>query len=346
MTQPKITFGFVNCNRLYYLKSCIESVLETTSEYSNKEFIVIDNASVEEGTQEFLSYLESEVGKSYRVKIVRQTKRDPSNEFAKGLNIICREAKGDYIVPLQGDMQFIAKGWLQDYIEIFNKLRGDPKNKIGCIALDAQRNVTNEREHRAMSQPLRTNNNAFVANIARPPISGAADVFYSKEIIEMIYPWCEDNLNHEGSNDSETAMLNKVKEILSMNHSDNSYYMLAPIIPVSVGIYTDKRGTQGRVRKNKRYGDYWQAKDKTGNFYYELSNINELSLKYSIRQFPVGIEEMAVPIGWDPPMIEGAWQKSPIRPETASKDDYVILYEEVSDEVTSEEEYLSNWLNR
>lgn len=83
MDWPLVTIGFVNCNRLHYLKSCVESAVETTKDYPNLEFIIIDNASIEEGTSEYLNEKES-----LGFKIVRQDKRDPKNEFAKGLNKI------------------------------------------------------------------------------------------------------------------------------------------------------------------------------------------------------------------------------------------------------------------
>ena len=50
----KITFGIVNCNRLFYLKSCVESLIETTQDYLEKELIIVDNASNEDGTEEYL----------------------------------------------------------------------------------------------------------------------------------------------------------------------------------------------------------------------------------------------------------------------------------------------------
>ena len=84
---PLVTFGIVNCSRLHYLKSCFKSLVHTTKSYSNIEIIVVDNASVEDGTEEFLSKIEKEKF----VRVFRQESRDPSNEFAKGLNIISRE---------------------------------------------------------------------------------------------------------------------------------------------------------------------------------------------------------------------------------------------------------------
>ena len=54
MELPKVSIGFINCNRLHYLKSCVESFMYCTQDYQNKELIIVDNNSVEEGTEEYL----------------------------------------------------------------------------------------------------------------------------------------------------------------------------------------------------------------------------------------------------------------------------------------------------
>ena len=115
---PKVTFGIVNCNRLFYLKSCVESLLHCTEDYGNKELIIIDNASIEEGTEKYLDEKEKQGH-----KVFRTTSRDPSNEYAKGLNTIVRESTGDFICLLEGDMQFIVKGgWLKDYVTFLKRI--------------------------------------------------------------------------------------------------------------------------------------------------------------------------------------------------------------------------------
>ena len=118
MNLPKITFGIVNCNRLHYLKACLESLLISTNDYYNKEIIIIDNASIEDGTEEYL--LEKEKNKI--ITVVRQKERDPENEFAIALNKIVELSTGDLVCPLQGDMQFIANsGWLYEYAKIYKE---------------------------------------------------------------------------------------------------------------------------------------------------------------------------------------------------------------------------------
>ena len=299
---PLVTFGIVNCNRLFYLKSCLESLLFCTEDYPNKEIIVVDNASIEEGTEEYL--LEKE---KQGIRVFRQKQRDPANEFAIGLNLICKEAKGDFICPIQGDKQFTLRGgWLKEYVKFYS----ENMQNIGCMSFDAQRAVTNGRTK-------------FVFDFKRYPISGAGDVMFSRKIIDMIYPWEEHNEAFEGGSDSETKMLQKT---INMIKEDNLKFACAmPILPVSIAIYTDPRGTNARIRGNKRYGKYWEPKDDFR--YYKIFEYEDLIHKTSRRTRPLSIEDIVEAAGnWTLPIDEfGRWKKNPIRPETAKPDEYVVI---------------------
>ena len=116
------------------------------------------------------------------------------------------------------------------------------------------------------------------------------------------------------------------------------------MVPVAIAIYTDARGTNARVRGNKRYGDYWPPKKDYR--YYEMFDFETLlSEKSTVRDMPFSIEEVTKTVGFDAPIDEfGSWIKSPIRPETATSDDYVILYEEEVSNLT-DDKYVSEWLN-
>lgn len=328
--SKKVTFGIINCNRLYYAKSCFYSLIQTTKSYENKEIIFIDNASVEEGTDQFLD----KIKKQYNVKVFKISERDPANEFAKGLNKLCEEYTGNFLVPLQGDMQFILNDWLEYYLDFYTK----NIDNIGCILLDAQRNKTNN-EHQ-YSIPLTGSDHKFkfVYNYNRNAISGAGDVFYSRKIIDYIYPWSQNNQQHEGTLDSESAMLKKIKELSDVN-TNKKLNCVMPIIPVSCAIYTDSRGTNARIRKNKLYGDYWPP--KIDYRYYNISNLEDKIKLYATRVIPVGIEDIVEPLGFSLPLDEnGNMKKQPIRPETASPEDYVVLY----DETGQDEKGIHEWL--
>jgi glycosyltransferase involved in cell wall biosynthesis len=312
--MKKVSFGIVNCNRLFYLKSCLESLLDTTDDYKEKEIIIVDNASVEKGTAEYLENLEAR-----GLTVVRKNNRNPANEFAIGLNTIISRASGDYLCLLQGDMQFILPGWLQDVVGFYEK----NVDVVGSVMLDAQRRIThNSHKIIRFSDDRHPTfcKNTFFADFSRDPISPAADAVFSRKVIEQIAPWCEDNKNHEGSMDSENEMRYRILDMMKKQQIPR-YVTALSSVPQSIAIYTDSRGTQGRVRDNKRYGDYWQAKDSTGWKYYEYITEQEF-LKDTINS----IEDVARPIGFSKLLDKnGDWLKNPIRPETALETDYVDL---------------------
>jgi len=311
--MKKVTFGIVNCNRLFYLKSCLESLLDTTKNYQNKEVFVVDNASVENGTKEYLEEIESR-----GVKVFRKSERNPANEFAIGLNTIISNASGDYLCMLQGDMQFVLPDWLHDVVSFYDK----NLDVVGNIMLDAQRRITHNNHQivRFPDERQTSGKNTFFADLSRNPICGAADVVYSRQVIEQIAPWHEKNINHEGTLDSETAMLTKVRNLISEGKIPK-YVTALSSVPQSIAIYTDSRGTQGRVRGNRRYGDYWPAKDVSGWKYYEYISEKEFD-KSKVNS----IEEVVKPIGFSKFMDNsGNWLKNPIKPENSSESDYVLL---------------------
>ena len=309
---PKVSFGLVNCNRLFYLKSCLESLIHCTEDYLNKEILVVDNASVETGTSEYLKEI-----KDRGILVHQEKERDPSNEFARGLNTICEKTSGDFVFLLQADSQFIVKGgWLKQYVNFFIK----NLESTGSINYDAQRAC--RLSVGSYLFPENQTEFRFIHNKAYNPTSGAGEAFYSKQMLEKMYPWSINNLNHEGGGDSETKMLKKIDEILGEKKA--ATYLAMPIFPVSVAIYTDPRGTNARIRGNKRYGQYWPAKDSYK--YYKIWNYKKALELSKERDIPFGIEFAAEPIGWNKPLDSyGNWLKNPIRPEDCSEDDYKII---------------------
>ena len=69
---------------------------------------------------------------------------------------------------------------------------------------------------------------------------------------------------------------------------------------------------------------------------------------YKNREIPVGIEEMAIPIGWNAPIDSlGNWMKNPIRIENATPDDWKEIADEeiISVPQPSSPSYLDEWLD-
>ena len=307
--MPMVSFGVNNFNRLYYLRSCTKTLMESVSDYKDVEFICIDDNSSEPGTHEYLEYLKS-VGwkvinqQEYRTaqKKVGDNNVDHIAPFSEALNIIYKESSGKYVAPLQGDSQFVRHNWLDTYVRLF-ETRGD----VGCIQLDAQRK-------QRLSNSSFTRVGDFAIDHSRERINGAGDCVYSREMVDSIGGW------HIGS--GINAEDDFSERVTSTFGGRKRVYI--PWIPVCVGIYTDSRGTNARVRGDKRYGSYWQASD---DMYYSWTN-------YPLRAYsdrPYSIEEIALPNGTWPFEFDsltdehGNWKKSPIDISSAGPGDYEVI---------------------
>ena len=293
----KVSFGIINYNRLFYLKSCAESLMESVKEYDNVEFICIDDNSREEGTEEYLKSLEDRGWRiinqeDYREKpkqeigIVKQL----IDEYSAALNIFYKESSGDIIAPLQGDMQFIRKDWLKEYVALFTE-----RDDVIAAMFDAQRRVRLEQNQ---FEKVEVSNATFGVNPGRI-IPGAGDCFYSREALDAMGGWkvgeqvnAEDLFTYAGS-----KIFGGKKRVF------------VPWVPVAAAIYTDPRGTMGRVRGNVRYGIYWEA--LSDNRYYEWLDEEAPS---ALPHRPLSIEEVVSANGdWELPVDEnGNWKKNPI----------------------------------
>ena len=341
MDQPKVTFGFVSCDRLHYLRSCVESLLYCTQDYKNKELIIVDNASVEPGTSEYLAEKEKQ-----GIKIIRRKKRDATNWFLEALGTIVQESTGDFICPLHGDMQFLLRSnWLKEYVDFYKK----NVDVVGCILLDAQRAVTNA-SHEPYGRLESHGTAPFLFDTKRNPVSGFGNVMYSRSVLDIIDPWPRQNTEitdhlrpRSDTTAFETKMLDNIKNTIKTKGLN--WYCAVPVFPPAAGIFTDARGTNATVVKNKRYGDYWPPKE--GFMYYKVYDHQDIVNLDKASGTLFSIETIAKPIGWLPPVdLNGAWKKNPIKPETAEPSDYVILYDDISehDAKMVQDEYLDDWL--
>ena len=95
----KVTFGINNYNRLFYLRSCAESLMESVSDYEDVEFLCVDDNSRENGTEEYLQSLKDRGWKVINQQDYRDDKKlsigqndsDHITHFADALNIIFQE---------------------------------------------------------------------------------------------------------------------------------------------------------------------------------------------------------------------------------------------------------------
>ena len=104
--KPKVSIIIPTRNLAKILRKCLESVYEKTT-YQNFEVIVVDNGSTEEDI--FLLFDEYKKRHS-NFKVVDA---DFEFNYAKINNLAVKEAKGDYILLLNNDVEVITPDWIE-----------------------------------------------------------------------------------------------------------------------------------------------------------------------------------------------------------------------------------------
>jgi len=325
----RVTFGINNYNRLFYLKSCAESLMESVSDHSDIEFICVDDNSEEPGTKEYLDALREKGWKVINQQDHRSGEKgkigkndvDHISAFGEALNIIFQESTGEIIFPLQGDCQFIRKNWLKDYISLFQE-----NDDVGSVLIDCQRKI---RLNAASFVKVSVNDSMFCLDSTRSNVNGAGDCGYRRSVIAAVGGW---ETPQQGGN-AEVNLSEKIE-----NKFSGKMKTYLPWIPVCVGIFTDPRGTNARVRGNKRFGKYWSVKNDQ---YYEWVDVSQLE---ESNNRPYSIEELARPIEWEAPIDDfGDWKKNPIDISAASREDYEIIYE-IEERVEVDDDHIQEWL--
>lgn len=239
-------------------------------------------------------------------------------------------------------MQFVVNGWLGDYVNFLEV----NKEHVECILLDAQRSVRNKGHvFRRANHVTDWSETKFLYDLGRFPIATAGDVMYHKSMMDKFVPWkTGTGMTHEGSQSAEAEMHQRVLMAL---RSGTIIMSAVPQIPIAAAIYTDSRGTNARVRGNKRFGTYWRAE---GDRYYKVWDRKDLletvMFDWDLDE-PISLESgLVVANGWDLPLdASGNWMKNPIDPRTAGPDDYVVLYDVSEPVVSVDDDYMNDWLN-
>jgi len=122
MKDKFISFIIISRNEEKLIKSCIESVINCSSEYNNSEIILVDSASTDRTI---------DIAKRYPIKII-QLKPNWILSPAAGRYIGFKHSKGKYLFFIDGDM-LLVKGWLK---EAFSYLKKDDVAGIAGKIID------------------------------------------------------------------------------------------------------------------------------------------------------------------------------------------------------------------
>lgn len=120
--MDKVDIIMLNYNALEMTKMCISSLFKNTDYPFN--LILIDNASSEPGTREFLNSL----AKEHKNMIVHFNEV-PDSGFASGNNTGLRYSTNELVLLANNDLLFFRKDWLRKLVEVMEK-----DEKVGLVA--------------------------------------------------------------------------------------------------------------------------------------------------------------------------------------------------------------------
>ncbi len=302
---PRVTLGFVSCERGHYLKATLASARECI-EYPQLEWIVVDDDSVEPGLKEYIRGCDWIQQKIFR----RQT-------HAEAMNQLVHLATGEFVLIWPEDVQFITRGeWMKDLIEI---LQANPD--IGGVGLDAQRRCTLEHIFRP---GLRDRLSRFRAEVCRFGWGGirmqrkctSRDGFtlwtygavgdgvvgsgipslMRTSLWRELGPWCVTKPHArliDSSLGAEDDMMDRVRK------KGLRLQLATPQIPLAADIINDDVGCKAKVRKGIRYGNYTPPPDG-GAYYYKIRSVEERVRKVHADR-PLSFSECVEPMGFEIP---------------------------------------------
>jgi len=108
------TFAVITCNRLHYLKNCVNSIIKFIG-LDDINLLIIDNASSEDGVDSYLSSLPPEID-------IKSFKKRRIHELHRAMNYAIkysRDKKSKYVNFIQDDYQYLYENtdllkWVHD----------------------------------------------------------------------------------------------------------------------------------------------------------------------------------------------------------------------------------------
>jgi GT2 family glycosyltransferase len=110
VSAGKVTIVIPTRDRLELLRKCIDSI-ESETEYKNYEIVIVNNASRERATLEYLNHTPH--------KVIHDA---ASFNYSRLNNRAVREVDGDYLLLLNNDIEVIRGDWLSAMIEHAQRL--------------------------------------------------------------------------------------------------------------------------------------------------------------------------------------------------------------------------------
>lgn len=309
MAAPLLTIGIVSCNRLHYLRALIES-MRCSAPLDRLEVIVVDNASIEPGLREYLEAVDF-----IRHRVFRKT-RSPATEAAEALNTIIELASARHVLLLTDDVQFIVRGeaWVHGVLELSQEYP-----QLGSIMPIALRRVTIDRYFRSATgrlfarwvpRRIRTQDGSVRVVCFRRRELG---ITHSALGVTRVETWkAVGPFRTSGAPQTMQDAGGGAEDDVVRRYRQSGLRLRKALleVPVIAEIITDPRGTQARVRGNRRYGRY--VPPPAGVLYYRIRD-EAHAAALPRHGAAVAFEDIVEPLGFELPYDEqGNRLKNPL----------------------------------
>jgi hypothetical protein len=268
-----ITLAITHCNRLKYLKALIKSLDEFVLTY-NPQTIIVDNGSVESGTDEYLKSL------SNRWEIHRQDAvgRNWINDEYIAKNLIIDQARHDIILFLQDDAELVVTAdHLASLIGAFINLPHLSMEIEGVRRLTVKRRTGGE---------IYPSPGVHEKTDPHFPTHGLFKTAALRSSGPYRVDWPLDRAYWGRSEDEYDSRL-KLK-------FGPAYLSCIARVPCFVSVWNDPRGGYAFIRDNRRWG-YYRSPVKA-SYYFPLSEDQVAFLEEGGRT--CAFLDIAQPNGW------------------------------------------------
>lgn len=271
------TFAVISCNRLHYLKNCVNSIIEFVG-LADINLLIIDNGSTENGITEYLNSLPKEVD------IKRFVKRSP-HELHAAMNYAIkysRKKKNKIINFIQEDYQY-----LYHLPELLQRVSDAFKKKKNVVQLHTNLIWKRKRKKLGKMIPVQIGSTKWYLMGGKPPCdNGFTRLDLYKKI--GLYPnFTSVHGREKGYRSGESWFAKKCRTKYRMLMSDPNMGMIMDC---------------AYVRGNKRFGKYMKPPNKYYLKPFDNDKQSVVRNKAKKGQFCF-IEDMIEPDGWTPDSI-------------------------------------------
>lgn len=298
--EPLVSIIIPNRDKLEFLQPCIETLLGKTR-YQNFEILVVDNQSQDPDVLEYYRMLEQTLPERVRV-----LPYDAPFNFSAQCNLGAREARGEYLLLLNNDIEVVQPEWLE------RMLMQAQRPEVGVVGAKLVYPETGMVQHGGIvlgnGNPLLSvaNHYGMDCKLDDPGYMNRmqCDMYLSAVTAACMMVRREVYQQVEGFTEELGVLFNDVEFCLKVSQQGHKllwtpYSVLVHHHGMSVNARLSDPVAQGKfAERSRQEHDYMFA-----HWMPQLANDPSYNRNLSLRSNPL-TTEMGIPVTWDPEFTE------------------------------------------